>query len=165
MNVRPATSLTAQVPTTTSAGADRWSEVRRRLHARGLRWTPQRRALLEVLSRVDGHITGAATVEACRAIDPTTTPSTVYRTLDVLEDLGIISHSHGLDGREEFHVRPVNEHGHLVCSVCARSWDLDPEEARPLVAALRTQRGFDVALDHLTVVGRCAECTAASPPG
>ena len=61
----------------------------------GLRWTPQRRLLLEVLARTDGHVTGSELVERCRAVDPATTPSTVYRTLDVLEELGIVRHTHG----------------------------------------------------------------------
>ena len=85
-----------------------WRQVRERLHAEGLRWTPQRRTLVEVLSHVDGHVTGADLVERCRALDPTTTPSTVYRTLDVLEDLGYVSHHHGIDGREEYHVLPTD---------------------------------------------------------
>ena len=95
-----------------------------RLRARGLRWTPQRRVLVEVLSRTDGHVTGADLVERCRELDPGTIPSTVYRTLDVLEELGVLSHSHGLDGREEFHVLPEAEHGHLYCRGCGGEWDL-----------------------------------------
>jgi len=137
---------------------DRWAAVTRRLHERGLRWTPQRRAVVEALSRVDGHVTGAELVASCRAIDPGTTPSTVYRTLDVLEDLGLVSHSHGLEGRQEFHVRPVGLHGHVACSVCGSSWELSPDEAAPLVDGLRASRGFEVALDHLTVVGLCDAC-------
>ena len=99
------------------------------LRARGLRWTPQRRTLIEVLSQTDGHVTGAELVERCRAVDPTTTPSTVYRTLDVLEELGLLSHSHGADGREEFHVRPVAAHGHLHCIGCGTTWEIGPDEA------------------------------------
>lgn len=138
--------------------ADRWATLRRRLHERGLRWTPQRRAVVEVLSQVDGHVTGAELVAGCRAIDPATTPSTVYRTLDVLEDIGLISHSHGLEGRQEFHIRPAALHGHLACSGCGTTWELLPDEAASLVDGLRRTRGFDVALDHLTVVGRCDAC-------
>jgi len=117
--------------------------------------------LLEVLAGIDGHVTGAELVERSRAIDPTTTPSTVYRTLDVLEDLGLVSHSHGLEGRQEFHVNPIANHGHLVCSGCGSGWELAEDEVRSLVDGLRDRRGFEVALDHLTVEGRCADCLAA----
>ncbi len=126
-----------------------------------MRWTPQRRILVDVLAEADGHVTGAELVERCRAVDPQTIPSTVYRTLDVLEDLGVIRHGHGADGREEFHVLPKSEHGHLFCSGCGASWDVEAPEAASLVGRLREGRGFETDLSHLTVVGLCAACSAA----
>jgi Fur family transcriptional regulator, ferric uptake regulator len=140
-----------------------WDRMPERLRARGLRWTPQRRVLIEVLARVEGHVTGSGLVERCRAIDPSTTPSTVYRTLDVLEELGVIGHSHGLDGREEFHVGPAPGHGHLACRLCGETSELSDEEAAAFVASLRRDRQFEADLDHLTVVGRCRGCLGTSP--
>jgi Fur family ferric uptake transcriptional regulator len=138
-----------------------WSDVRERLHARGLRWTPQRRILIEVLAHSDGHVTGATLVERCREVDPATTPSTVYRTLDVLEELGLVRHAHGADGREEFHVLPEADHGHLHCLGCRETWEIDEGEAAALVGALRAERGFTVELSHLSVAGLCRECAGA----
>jgi Fur family transcriptional regulator, ferric uptake regulator len=119
--------------------------------------------VLEVLARVDGHVTGADLVDGCRAVDPATTPSTVYRTLDVLEELGIVSHSHGREGRQEFHVNPAANHGHMVCSSCGRTWELATAEVRPLAERLQKSRGFEVDVDHLSVEGRCAACLEATP--
>jgi Fur family ferric uptake transcriptional regulator len=138
-----------------------WEQIRERLHAHGLRWTSQRRTLVEVLARTDGHVTGAELVERCRAMDPTTTPSTVYRTLDVLEELGYVSHHHGMDGREEFHVLPAQEHGHLHCRSCGESWEITADEADAIATMLWTGRGFGVDRSHITMSGRCAACTAA----
>jgi Fur family ferric uptake transcriptional regulator len=138
-----------------------WSAVRDELRARGMRWTPQRRQILGVLEATDGHITGSELLERCRALDPATTPSTVYRTLDVLEELGVVRHSHGVDGREEFHVQPAAEHGHLVCSACGASSEIDAAEAAPIVRAFRRSHDFDVFIDHLTLTGRCATCRDA----
>src|SRR3712207_1887669 len=135
--------------------------VREQLRERGMRWTPQRRALLDVLPGLDGHVTGAELVERCRAIDGATIPSTVYRTLDVLEELGIVSHSHRADGREEYHVLPAEEHGHLQCMRCGASWELPAEEARALVRGLERSRAFVVDLTHLTIAGRCEDCRTA----
>jgi Fur family ferric uptake transcriptional regulator len=135
-----------------------WAEVRERLHGRGLRWTPQRQVLVEVLASVDGHVTGAELVERCRSLDPSTTPSTVYRTLDVLEDLGIVRHAHGADGREEFHVLPEADHGHLHCLRCGASWEIGAGEAGALLTALERDRGFRVELSHLSVAGHCRSC-------
>jgi Fur family ferric uptake transcriptional regulator len=137
-----------------------WADVRDRLRARGLRWTPQRRTLIDVLSRTDGHVTGAELVERCRAIDPETIPSTVYRTLDVLEELGLLSHSHGADGREEFHVLPSAVHGHLHCIGCGTTWEIPADEAASLVSGLERRRAFAVDVTHLSIAGRCATCVA-----
>ena len=136
-----------------------WGDVRERLRERGLRWTPQRRTLIEVLSRADGHLTGAELVDRCREVDPETIPSTVYRTLDVLEELGLIRHSHGADGREEFHVLPAAMHGHLHCNDCHTTWDIETDEAASLVRTLERKRSFAVDVSHLSIGGRCADCT------
>jgi Fur family ferric uptake transcriptional regulator len=144
----------------TPAADPGWDGVRDRLRARGLRWTPQRRLLVDVLSATKGHVGGAELVERCRAVDPETTPSTVYRTLDVLEDLGLVRHHHGADGREEFHVVPVAEHGHLRCRVCGGCWEIDAREAAALVGSVDAAHGFAVDLSHLSVVGTCASCQA-----
>src|SRR4029079_14463951 len=111
--------------------------VRDRLRRRGLRWTPQRRTVMEVLAATDGHVTGAELIERCRDHDPQTIPSTVYRTLDVLEELGLVRHGHGADGREEFHVSPGAEHGHLYCADCGARSEIRAGEAAGIVTALR----------------------------
>ncbi len=140
----------------------RWDDARDVLHERGLRWTPQRRLILEVLASTKGHVTGSEVVEQCRTKDAEITPSTVYRTLDVLEDVGYVHHSHGADGREEYHVMPKDEHGHLRCLDCGGGWEIPPAEAEALVAALSAGRGFRVDVGHLTIVGRCAHCQEAA---
>lgn len=137
--------------------------VRDDLRSRGLRWTPQRRILIEVLSQTDGHITGSELIERCRDVDPATIPSTVYRTLDVLEELGYVSHSHSADGREEFHVLPDAEHGHLHCTQCGHTWEIPMAEARSLVRGLERARGFAVDVTHLSIAGRCEACRGATP--
>ncbi len=145
-----------------AAVSDPWLTARDRLRAQGMRWTPQRRLLIDVIAATNGHITAAELVERCRASDPETTPSTIYRSLDVLEELGLIRHCHGVDGREEFHVLPETEHGHLFCQACGRSWDIEHDEAAALTRSLRRERGFQLDLSHLSVVGRCADCAGES---
>jgi Fur family ferric uptake transcriptional regulator len=150
------------VPAWTVETGKPWAGIPDRLRSRGLRWTPQRRILVEVLATTDGHVTGAELVERCRAVDPDTIPSTVYRTLDVLEELGVVSHSHGADGREEFHVLPAVEHAHLYCRGCGGSWELGAEDVAvsTTVRAFDTGRAFAVDVSHLTLTGLCATCRA-----
>jgi Fur family ferric uptake transcriptional regulator len=128
-----------------------------------MRWTPQRRAILEVLGRTEGHVTAGELVQRCRVLDPDVTPSTVYRTLETLEELGLVIHSHGPDGREEYHVGPDSEHAHLQCDACGRTWELTAAELGPIQEQLRRDRGFEMALPHLTIAGRCAKCEARGP--
>ena len=139
-----------------------WDGVRERIRARGIRWTPQRRVLIEVLARADGHITGAELVERCREVDPATIPSTVYRTLDVLEELGFVSHSHSADGREEYHLLPEAQHGHLECLGCGTTWEIPEAEARSIVDGLERARGFAVDVTHLSIAGLCQACASAA---
>jgi Fur family transcriptional regulator, ferric uptake regulator len=135
-----------------------WTSVPDRFRRRGMRWTPQRRAVIEVLAGTDGHITGAELVDRCRAHDPQTIPSTVYRTLDVLEQLGLVRHGHGADGREEYHVGPGSEHGHMYCASCGGSWEIPSDAAERIVTALADADQFEVDVSHVTVVGRCRGC-------
>jgi Fur family ferric uptake transcriptional regulator len=134
------------------------TRLRDELRARGQRWTPQRRLILQVLEQTHGHVTGSEIVEKCRAVDPGTTPSTVYRTLDVLEEMGYVSHSHSADGREQFHVLPETEHAHLQCRSCGKTWELDADEAAAIASPIRERYGFLADVGHMTIVGRCAEC-------
>lgn len=135
-----------------------WDEVAARLRASGLRWTPQRRTLIEVLREQHGHVTATELIASCRERDPLTTPSTVYRTLDVLEHLGLVQHGHGPRGQEDYHVLPDREHGHLHCIGCGATWEIGPDAGGKIVKALEAELGFDVDLSHVTISGHCAGC-------
>ena len=140
--------------------SDPWDSVGDLLRRRGLRWTPQRQTVVDVLAGSNGHITGAEIVERCRARDAATTPSTVYRTLDMLEGLGLVRHGHGADGREEFHVLPAAQHGHLHCASCGATWEIDELRGEAVAAAVREADGFELDVGHVTLVGRCRSCAA-----
>ena len=139
-----------------------WERVGEVLRGRGLRLTPQRQTVIDVLAASNGHITGSELVERCRALDAGTTPSTVYRTLDALEGLGLVRHGHGADGREEFHVLPASRHGHLHCSSCGQTWELDEGRGEAVADALRAGDGFEIDIGHVTLVGLCRQCAAAA---
>jgi Fur family ferric uptake transcriptional regulator len=139
-----------------------WRGVPDRFRERGMRWTPQRRAVIEALAGTRGHVTGAELVERCRGRDPRTIPSTVYRTLDVLEELGLVRHGHAADGQEEYHVGPGAEHGHMYCAACGGSWEIPESAAERIRTALAAADGFEVDVSHVTVVGRCRSCGSAA---
>jgi Fur family transcriptional regulator, ferric uptake regulator len=139
-----------------------WPDIRAELRSRGLRWTPQRKLILDVLGEAQGHVTGSEIVERCRAREPETTPSTVYRTLAVLEELGYLHHSHAADGREEFHVLPASRHAHLHCSSCGQTWEIDERRGEAVADVLRAGDGFEIDIGHVTLVGLCRQCADAA---
>jgi Fur family ferric uptake transcriptional regulator len=144
----------------TTAARPTWDAARELLRQRGLRWTPQRRALIGVLSASSGHVTATQLLDRVRAVDPTTAPSTVYRTLDTLEELGLVQHTHGAAGREEYHLLPGSEHGHVICERCGANVELSAEALGQLTATLLRGDGFRVEASHVTVGGLCATCAA-----
>jgi Fur family ferric uptake transcriptional regulator len=105
-----------------------------------------------------GHVTATELIASCRERDTTTTPSTVYRTLDLLEEFGLVKHGHGPDGREEYHILPDGVHGHLYCVACGAAWEIRPETGAAIVEALAPDLGFAVDLSHVTISGRCQGC-------
>ena len=129
------------------------------LRAGGYRVTPQRQLVLEAVTKLD-HATPeeifADVHQRARGVNV----STIYRTLELLEQLGLVTHTHLGHGAPRYHLAADAGHGHLVCSECGRIIQVEPEVARPLIKALEGEHGFETDVGHLTVFGRCAECRA-----
>jgi Fur family transcriptional regulator, ferric uptake regulator len=131
------------------------AELAARLHARGLRMTPQRGAVLAAVRALQ-HATPEQICDTVADIDVTT----VYRTLELLEELGLVRHTHLGHGAPSF--RPAeDDHVHVVCHSCGRVVDASPDLVAPLAARLNTESGFVLDRSHFTVFGRCRDCAAA----
>ena len=130
------------------------------LKAHGLRMTPQRRAIVAEIMASDGHITPSALAQRVRERVPGVDPSTVYRTLDLLEQLGVLSHSH-LESGAGYHRRAEAQHVHLTCSRCGSEDSLTLGEAKRLKELVGRHRGFEPDLTHFAISGLCAACQRA----
>ncbi|WP_338749939.1 Fur family transcriptional regulator [Janibacter alittae] len=130
------------------------------LRRHGLRMTEQRRRVLGALTR-RSHLTPDAIVALVAADGgPELPPSTIYRTLDALEEVGLVEHTH-LDHRAPtYHRAGQHGHLHLRCRDCGRVTEVDPTLATPFVDALRGTTGFVAELSHMAIHGRCADCAA-----
>lgn len=84
--------------------------------------------------------------------------STVYRTLELLEELDLVKHAHLTHGAPTYHAADAPEHVHLVCRGCSRVTELAPGAVAPLVDSLLAGEGFVADIGHLTVFGLCKEC-------
>lgn len=127
------------------------------LRARGHRVTAQRRAIVEEALQMEGHISPVELAARVQAREPGVNPSTVYRTLALLEELGVVSHAH-LEGGPEYRVGP-HDHVHLVCSECGSHESVPADALDPARDALG-RRGFRADFTHFAIAGLCSACAA-----
>jgi Fur family transcriptional regulator, ferric uptake regulator len=127
------------------------------LRERGYRMTPQRRAIVTEIMASEGHISPTDVSRRVGIRVPGVNASTVYRTLALLEELGILSHAH-LESGPEYHRRSESGHLHLTCSNCGSEEALSMEEAEMLRALLAERHGFRADLTHFAISGLCARC-------
>jgi Fur family transcriptional regulator, ferric uptake regulator len=127
------------------------------LRRRGLRMTPQRRAIVAEIMRTQGHISPTNLVRTVQAEMPGVNASTIYRTLSLLEEAGVLAHAH-LESGAEYHRAEDAGHVHLACSNCGAGDDLSIEEAEALHRLIEQHHGFRADLTHFAISGLCADC-------
>jgi Fur family ferric uptake transcriptional regulator len=132
-------------------------DLREKLRASGHRLTPQRELILDAVDTL-GHATPDEVLAEVRKKSSALNVSTVYRTLEVLEQLGLVRHAHLSDRSPTYHSVRDHEHFHLVCRNCHKVISVDPDVLAPLLTRLREQFGFEADVGHLTVFGRCTDC-------
>jgi len=130
------------------------------LRERGLRLTPQRRAIVAEIMRTKGHISPTALSRTVQSSMPGVNASTIYRTLTMLEEAGVLAHAH-LESGAEYHRAEDAGHVHLTCSNCGAEDDLSIDEADALVRLIERHHGFEPDLTHFAISGLCADCRGA----
>ncbi len=123
--------------------------------------TPQRRAIVAEVMRAKGHISPTALARKVQGEMPGVNASTIYRTLSLLEEVGVLAHAH-LEGGAEYHRAEEAGHVHLTCSRCGAEDDLSLEEAEALQELINRHHGFLPDLTHFAISGLCAECQKAA---
>ena len=133
------------------------TEWQEQLRASGHRLTPQRELVLAAVETL-GHATPDEVYAEVRTHSDSINLSTVYRTLELLDELGLIRHAHLTDRAPTYHSARGHEHAHLVCRECQRVISIDKAEMESALEGLAEKRGFAPDYGHLTVFGTCAEC-------
>jgi Fur family ferric uptake transcriptional regulator len=124
---------------------------------RGYRLTPQREMILEAIHS-GSHITADGIYQLVHAKSPAVNLATVYRTLDLLQDLHLVSAIDTGEGCVCYELTGDQPHHHLVCEACGYTLVLDSEVLAPLEKELCKRYGFRVNLDHLALFGLCPKC-------
>jgi len=133
-------------------------DIVNRLNRQGYRLTPQRMMILEAVEKADDHISAEEIYTRVLARYPYLNISTVYRTLELLKELGLVTETDLGDGRVRYHSIKKGRHHHLVCHNCGAIIDLDESVLAPLKSALLREYKFSADLRHLAIFGRCENC-------
>lgn len=127
------------------------------LRAAGLRVTATRERVYAAVTAAP-HSTPDGLIDRINATAPAVPPSSVYRALEALEEVGLVSHTH-LDHRAPtYHLADHARHVHLVCRVCGAVAESPAQVADDLVAELARAHGFAADMTHMAIQGECAQC-------
>jgi len=139
----------------------RFEELMSTLQERGYRLTPQRVALLRLLAASDEHPSAAQLYDQLKAQFPTTSPATIYKTLNLLKDLGEVLELGFSDDDNRYDGRKPYPHPHLICIRCRRIIDPDVGLAQNLVQEVARLSGYQVVSHRLDFYGICPDCQEA----
>src|SRR5919112_435301 len=153
MNLERNGTSGTEKPTSTRGLADRLRRV-------GQRVTPQRLVILGAL-RPGEHVSADEVFARVESLLPGVNRSTVYRTLELFRDLGLVSMTDLGSGARQFELLDELHH-HLICHRCGAILELDDALVDPLRDGIRARYGFAPAIDHLAVFGFCATCDLAT---
>jgi Fur family ferric uptake transcriptional regulator len=125
----------------------------------GYRLTPQRIMILSAIENSDDHISAEEIHAQVVAKYPNVNISTVYRTLELLKHLDLVTETDLGEGRVRYHPADKGHHHHLVCKECGAIIDLDESVIAPVKETLLHEYKFIADLEHLAIFGRCVNCS------
>ena len=134
-------------------------DIVNKLSQLGYRLTPQRMMVFSAIENSDDHISAEEIYAQVVAKYSHVNISTVYRTLELLKQLGLVTETDLGGGRVRYHPMDKGHHHHLVCRECGAIIDLDESELASLKDTLLRDYNFRADLRHLAVFGRCANCS------
>jgi Fur family ferric uptake transcriptional regulator len=134
------------------------------IRASGKRLTLQRQLVLDAVQRARHHVTAEEIARRVRAKYPRIGPSTVYRNLEALEELGYVIHTHRDDRDTRRHRADTHPHGHLVSRSCGRETEVRTEVLDAMSRRLRADYRFEPDLAHSAIVGICRRCLDVPSP-
>jgi Fe2+/Zn2+ uptake regulation proteins len=134
--------------------------LRHTLHQRGLRMTPQRQLVLDAIRDL-GHATPEQICSQVQRAAPAVNITTVYRTLDLMERIGLVQHTHLGHGAPTYSEQE-HQHVHLVCHSCGEITETPTDLLDDLAGRLRSEFGFELNVSHLALSGLCRTCHDAA---
>jgi len=134
------------------------SEIVELLRESGQRPTPQRLMILSILRHREGHLTAAEILAEVKKEYPYVDISTIYRTMNALKDLRLVSETDMGSGEYSYEWRPAESHHHLICRQCGAELSFESTYLDDMAARLLNDYGFRAEMDHLAIFGICRQC-------
>lgn len=128
------------------------------LREKGYKLTPQRAAIIDALHGAEQHISAEDIYEQVASRFPEMNRSTVYRTLDLLRELGLTTEADLGEGKLCYHHAEKGGHHHLICQQCGKTVEINEEILEPIRATLTERYGFVPTMKHLPISGHCVNC-------
>jgi Fur family ferric uptake transcriptional regulator len=135
----------------------------RALERAGYRMTEPRRAVAQLVADQPGHFTAATLVTDARSRRIGVGRATIFRTLDVLSELGLVERVDLPSGEHAYIACTPYHHHHLICSRCGRTAEIEDAGLRSLVRDVARQTGYHVEMHRLELWGLCPACLATAP--
>ena len=124
----------------------------------GYRLTPQRMLIVSIIHDSKGHVSAEDVHQRVKEQYPFVDISTVYRTLQLLKRLRLVTETDLGDGSVRYELSQAQRHHHLVCRQCGKTFALDDEMIEPLRSRLMGTHGFAADMEHFAIFGRCRAC-------
>jgi Fur family ferric uptake transcriptional regulator len=135
--------------------------IQHMVRAAGGRLTTPTRMVISILASSDAHLTADDLIASVERDVSGVSPSTIYRVIQRLGDLGIIEHVHSGGGPAFYHLRE-HGHAHLVCNSCGVVIDLPDRMFNGLTKVARDRFGFSIDAHHSALLGVCSSCSSAA---
>lgn len=129
------------------------------LRGRGGRSTAARRMIVTALLESGGHVSAEEITARIQVSHPDIHLTTTYRTLEALEELGVVDHVHMGHGRALYHLAG-EPHQHLLCETCGRVVEVPDDVFADLARRVRNEYDFTIRPRHFAVLGTCRSCAA-----
>lgn len=131
------------------------------IRAAGHRVTPQRIRILDAVCDGNGHTTFGEIYARVRRFDKTMDRSTLYRTLKLFTELGLVVSADKGDGEIYYEITRPHRHHHLICRRCGQEHEIEHDVVQSMFDQVHEKYGFRVDSDHLVLSGLCTACQQA----
>ena len=136
--------------------------IGKNLRDAGYRLTMQRQLVLDAICELGGHVTPEMVYTAVSATQPTINQATIYRSLQFLAEVDVLTVTQLRNGRSGYEIATNDVHHHLVCRNCQTNIELPQTAVSDLYAQVQKEHEFTIDMNHISFFGLCKTCSSSA---